>query len=95
MALTGPTCACRLEEMQLANKIGTKLLLHLKQQSHTKENVDQGMERDSQLVGASHLVYKQLVLSKGYDYLGYKSPLTLALNLVEILIHLRILIEQS
>ena len=62
---------------------------------NTKENVDQGMERDSQLVGASHLVYKQLVLSKGYDYLGYKSPLTLALNLVEILIHLRILIEQS
>ena len=64
---------------------------------NTKENVDQGMERDSQLVGASHLVYKQLVLSKGYDYLDYvyKSPLTLALNLVEILIHLRILIEQS
>ena len=61
----------------------------------TKENVDQGMEHDSQLVGASHLVYKQLVLSKGYHYLGYKSPLTLALNLVAILIHLRILIEQS
>ena len=57
---------------------------------NTKENVDQGMERDSQLVGV-----QTTCVVKRNDYLDYKSPLTLALNLVEILIHLRILIEQS
>ena len=41
----------------------------------TKEDANHEMERDSQLVSPRDLVYKQLVMSKGYEYLGYKFPL--------------------
>ena len=86
-------------------QIATKLLLHLKQQSqkktkenvpqNTKENADQRMERFP--VGwRKRLQTTCKCCQKDTIILATSTSLyILAVNLVEILTHLRILIEQS
>ena len=75
-------CLAKQQEEQISsaasykqNSNETSAAQEAKLLGNTKENDDNEMERNSQLVGPRDLVYKQLVLSKGHEYLGYKFPL--------------------